>query len=92
MKQDYNAAVNQYEKLIHGKNSKYVAGVISHTSKYLFKNLYSKYSGPSISPLDVYSLIAKYCQSKLRIYLSESHDEKQANLITKKDFEEKQKQ
>jgi len=28
----------------------------------------------------------------LRIYLSESHNEKQANMITKKDFEENQKQ
>lgn len=49
------------------------------------QNMKTHYKGP-MANMDVYEMIAQYCQSELKAYDEEATDEASAGLKTRKDF------
>jgi hypothetical protein len=78
----YAESLQQYKSYFSGKAAKYRTGVISHTKLGTYWMPRSSYLGDRKN-LDVYEMMATYCQKTLNLYLTSGTDENAAGAQTK---------
>jgi hypothetical protein len=83
---NWQAAVARYNLLVKGASPNYTVGVIGHTQHQNWWYPVSNKTG-NLKDMDVYELLAAYCQTDLEIWKESGTDEKAAGLKTKEDWD-----
>lgn len=81
----YGESLTQYKQYFTGKEAKFSSGVISHTKLGQYWMPRSVFAGDKQN-LDVYDLMAAYCQKTLKLHLTSGTDEAAANVQSREEM------
>lgn len=87
---NWSAAVSRYNQLVKGANSEYNVGILAHSVQQSWWYPMTQKTG-RMAHLDVYEMLADYCQKKLEIWKEDGGDEKAAKLKLKSEWDEELK-
>jgi hypothetical protein len=83
---NWQAAVARYNQLVKGAAPEYSIGIVSHTQHQNWWYPVSNKTG-NLKNMDVYQLLAEYCQNDLEIWKDSGSDEAAAKLKTKEGWD-----
>jgi hypothetical protein len=84
----FEESLTQYKSYFSGKESKFKAGVISHTKLGTYFKPRSAFGGDKKN-LDVYDMMAVYCQTQLKVQVTSGTDEAAASVETREEMSAK---